>query len=476
VSDTEIDDLAVLVVEDDPAILASLEKVLTRERLNVLSAENGRQALELVREHQVAVIVTDFQMPGMSGLDLLRSVKMVSPETEVILITAYGTIELAVEAMKKGAYDFVVKPFKRHDIVSGVRRALEKQRLVVENRQLRAQLDQTLGKRHLIGQSLAMRQTLEFVDQVAPSSATVMLTGESGTGKELVARALHMGSSRAARPFVAINCAAIPDTILEAELFGYEKGAFTGAVSRKEGRFERAHTGTLFLDEIGEIAPHAQVKLLRVLQEGEVERLGSTKAISVDCRIIASTNRDLDNEVKLGRFREDLYYRLNVISIHLPPLRDRLDDVPLLAHHFLSIYSEKNARTIGAISQDALDLLSNYAWPGNVRELENVIERAVVLAKDDVIGVADLPAQVRSGGGASRSVTIPLGMPLDEVEQRLIQETLKMTDGDKRLAAQLLGIATRTIYRKQKSQDDPSDEGEIQAEAGPVTVPEHETA
>ncbi len=472
----DVDGLTVLVVDDDPANLASLSKVLLREQLHVLTAQNGRQALDQVREHQVAVIVTDFQMPEMSGLDLLRSVKMVSPETEVILITAYGTIELAVEAMKQGAYDFVVKPFKRHDIVSGVRRALEKLQLVTENRQLRAQLDLTRGKRCIIGQSLVMQQTLELVSQVAPSSATVMLTGESGTGKELIARALHQESGRALRPFVAINCAAIPESILEAELFGYEKGAFTGAVSRKEGRFERAHTGTLFLDEIAEIAPHVQVKLLRVLQEGEVERLGSNQPIKVDCRIVAATNKDLDKEVNHGRFRDDLFYRLNVISIELPRLRDRLDDVPLLAHHFLSIYSEKNAKGEVGITPEAMELLSSYSWPGNVRELENIIQRAVVLVKGNLIGVAELPAQIRAGGGASRSVTISLGTPLADVEQMLIQETLKMTDGDKRLAAQLLGIATRTIYRKQKTQDELVDEGDFGPDEPVVREAATETA
>ena len=445
---TVSDDLKVLVVEDDPANRDSLRRVLERERMAVLTASNGREALDIVRAESVAVVVTDFQMPGMTGLELLQSVKTLAPETEVILITAYGTIEMAVQAMKEGAYDFVVKPFKRHDIVRGVRRALEKQRLVIENRRLREELDRTLGKRHIIGQSLAMKETLDLVDQVAPSSATVLLTGESGTGKELFARALHTGSPRSARPFIAINCAAIPDTILEAELFGHEKGAFTGAVARKEGRFERAHQGTLFLDEIGDMAAHVQVKLLRVLQEGELERLGGTRPVKVDCRIVAATNRDLSAEVAAGRFREDLYYRLNVISIHLPPLRDRLDDVPLLAHHFLRHYADKNQKRIHGIAPEAAELLGEYAWPGNVRELENVIERAVVLAKGDGIGPEDLPAKVRTHGGAQRVVAIPLGTPLHEVEMRLIHETLRMTRGDKRLAARLLGIATRTIYRK----------------------------
>ncbi len=449
--------LKALVVDDDAANLASMRRVLEREQLTVLTAESAQRALEIIRQEPVAVIVTDFQMPGMTGLDLLRSVKRMAPETEVIVITAHGTIELAVEAMKLGAYDFVVKPFKRHDIVRGVQRALEKRRLVVENRQLRAQLNQTIGKERIVGQSLAIRDTLEMIDQVAPSSATVMLSGESGTGKELFAKAIHDGSPRASGPFVAINCAAIPDSILEAELFGHEKGAFTGAASRKEGRFERANRGTLFLDEIGEVAPHVQVKLLRALQEGEIERLGGTSTIRVDCRIVAATNKNLMDEVAAGNFRQDLFYRLNVISIHLPPLRSRLDDVPLLAHHFLNDYARKNKKRILGFTSDALGSLAGYSWPGNVRELENVIERAVVLSRNEHIGSDDLPAKVRTGGGAQRTITVPVGMPLEDVEQVLIQETLKLTGGDKRLASQLLGIATRTIYRKQKSYESPQE-------------------
>jgi len=350
--------------------------------------------------------------------------------------------------MKQGAYDFVVKPFKRQDLLRPVRRALEKMALIADNRRLRAELGQALKKRRIIGSSIAIQEVLELVDQVAPSSATVLITGESGTGKELIARAVHEGSPRAGKPFVALNCAAIPDSIMEAELFGYEKGAFTGANQRREGRFVRAHGGTLFLDEIGEMQPHVQVKLLRVLQEGEVERLGGSETIAVDCRIVAATNKDLMAEVEAGRFREDLYYRLNVIHVALPPLRERLDDTTLLAHHFLGVYAEKNKKTIRAITTEALDRLSSYEWPGNVRELENVMERAVVLCRGDRIDEAELPPRVRNNTGSVRSISVPLGTPLEEVERRLIEETLKMTKGDKRLAARLLGIATRTIYRK----------------------------
>ncbi len=445
---SELGILPVLIVDDEAANLTSLAKVLEREGFTVRSASDARGALECLRAESVAVMVTDFQMPGMTGLDLLKTAKSVSPETDVILMTAYGTIEMAVDAMKHGAYDFVVKPFKRHDIVAPVKRALEKQLLLAENRRLKAELERSLGSRRIIGQSTVMRETLDLVDQVAPSSATVLITGESGTGKELIARAIHDGSPRKNKPFVAINCAAIPDTILESELFGAEKGAFTGATQRREGRFERAHQGTLFLDEIGEMAPHVQVKLLRVLQEGEIERLGGTQTVPVDCRIVAATNRDLAKEVAEGRFREDLYYRLNVITLRLPPLRERPDDVPLLAQHFLQTYARKNNKNIVGIEPEAIEMMMGYSWPGNVRELENVTERAVVLARGDRITENDLPPKVRTRGGASRMISFPLGTPLEEVEQKLVNETLKMTKGDKRLAAQLLGIATRTIYRK----------------------------
>ncbi len=445
---SELGILPILIVDDEAANLTSLAKVLEREGFTVRTAADARGALECLRAESVAVMVTDFQMPGMTGLDLLKTAKSVSPETDVILMTAYGTIEMAVDAMKHGAYDFVVKPFKRHDIVPPVKRAFEKQLLLAENRRLKAELDRSLGSRRIIGQSSVMRETLDLVDQVAPSSATVLIMGESGTGKELIARAIHDGSTRKNKPFVAINCAAIPDTILESELFGAEKGAFTGATQRREGRFERAHQGTLFLDEIGEMALHVQVKLLRVLQEGEIERLGGTQTVAVDCRIVAATNRDLAKEVAEGRFREDLYYRLNVINLRLPPLRERPDDVPLLAQHFLQTYARKNNKSILGIEPDAIVMMMAYAWPGNVRELENVTERAVVLARGDRITDNDLPPKVRTRGGAPRMISFPLGTPLEEVEQKLVNETLKMTKGDKRLAAQLLGIATRTIYRK----------------------------
>ncbi|HEX3698484.1 MAG TPA: sigma-54 dependent transcriptional regulator [Polyangia bacterium] len=439
----------VLVVDDEPGIVDSLQKILERESLRVLTAGSGGEALELIRREPVSVLVTDLMMPGMSGIDLLRASRSVSPETETILMTAYGTVENAVDAMKQGAYDFVTKPLKRAHLLRVVGKALEKRSLVQENRSLRAQLA-AHKKRTLIGQSLSWRRTMDIVLQAAPSLATVLLLGESGTGKELLARAIHDSSPRAGGPFVPVNCAALPETILEAELFGYEKGAFTGAVQRHDGRFLQANGGTLFLDEIGEIPTHVQVKLLRVLQEGEVERLGG-RTNRVDLRLVAATNQDLRAAVREGRFREDLYYRLNVIAVPIPPLRDRRDDIPLLAEHFLSLYAERNGRRLAGFSRAAMEALTRHEWPGNVRELENSVERAVVLCRGSAVELDDLPPEVRSGGAAGgdgRSLTFAVGTPLEEIERRVIHATLAHVGGDKRLCAQLLGIATRTIYRR----------------------------
>lgn len=436
----------ILIVDDEQANLDSLSRIMKREGFEVLQANNGKDGLELARRHKVNVLITDLVMPAMTGVDLLKAVRAIVPETEVVLMTAYGTVENAVEAMKQGAYDFVTKPLKRAHIVGVVKRALEKQFLVVENRALKAQLEAT-KRRPIVGNSLPWRRTMDVIMQAAPSSATVLLMGESGTGKELLARALHDSSQRSSQAFIAVNCAAIPESILESELFGYEKGAFTGAVSRKDGRFCLANNGTLFLDEIGEISPQVQVKLLRVLQEGEYDRLGG-RTEKVDIRLIAATNKDLTQEVKEGRFREDLFYRLNVIGLTIPPLRERSEDIPLLADVFLRRYAEKNDKTISGFTRSALDRLSSYDWPGNVRELENVIERAVVLTKAQVIDEDDLPRDLLGAHRDGHSITVSVGTPLEEVEQRLIHETLRHTKGDKRLAAQLLGIATRTIYRR----------------------------
>ena len=437
-----------LVVEDDDTNRQTLERVFSKEPYELRLAPDGETALDIVREESVDVVLSDLMMPGMDGLELLKTVRTLQPDIEFILVTAYGTVEKAVEAMKEGAYDFITKPFKRVEVIRRVRRAMEKQLLLHENRRLRERLAGIDRETTIVGRSGSIRSVLDLVEQVAPSSATVLLLGESGTGKELFARQLHARSDRKDRPFVAVNCAAIPETILESELFGYEAGAFTGATHRKAGRFELAHTGTLFFDEVGEIPPSMQVKLLRVLQDGVFERLGGTKPVSVDVRIVAATNRPLAEDVANGRFREDLYYRLNVIQVEIPPLRERRDDIPLLAHHFLSAFATKNRKDVLGMASDAVDALSAYDWPGNVRELENVMERAVILSKTREVQKENLPESVASGNSDRQSVSIPLGTPLEEVEQLLIKETLRMTKGDKSTAARLLGIATRTIYRK----------------------------
>ncbi len=440
----------VLVVDDEANILEALQKVLTKEGFEVRTAGNGRQALEVLRKQPVRVMITDLRMPGMTGDDLLKAAKAITPEVEVIVMTAYGTVENAVEAMKLGAYDFVSKPLKRATVVAAVRKAMDKHVLVAENRELKAQLA-AVTKRGIVGNSQVMRATLEMARLAANSSATVLLLGESGTGKELLARYIHEHSPRVREGFVATNCAALPESILESELFGHEKGAFTGAVRARSGRFQEADHGTLFLDEIGEIPRSVQVKLLRALQEGEIEPVGG-RTTAVDFRLVCATNRDLTQEVKEGRFREDLFYRINVVPIRIPPLRDRLEDVPLLADHFLRMYAARHGKPVDGISDGAAELMGRYGWPGNVRELENAIERAVVLARSNRVEVDDLPPELRDPqAGHGRQLTFTVGTPLEEVERRMLMETLKFTRGDKRLAADLLGIATRTIYRKLES-------------------------
>lgn len=439
-------DGTVLVVDDEASNRTSLEKIFQKEGLRVLLADSAKTALELLRGHKVHVVLTDLMMPGPNGVELLRAVRELSPSTEVVLMTAYGTVETAVLAMREGAYDFVEKPLKRATIVRSVRKAMEHATLLAENQKLRAEI-QALTQREIVGQSAALRQVLEVARQAAPSVANVLVLGESGTGKELIARFIHQNSTRAGRPFVPVNCSAIPESILEAELFGYERGAFTGAVTRKDGRFARARFGTLFLDEVGELSPAVQVKLLRVLQEGEFEPLGGG-TVRADVRIVTATNRDLAREVEAGRFREDLFYRLNVIALTAPPLRARREDIPLLIDHFLGQYCAKNGRSRLSVSKDALGLLVQYAWPGNVRELENVMERAAVLCQGPELTESDLPEVIRTHEGSSEAMAFPVGTPLVEVERRLIRETLRHTAGDKSLAAQLLGISARTIYRK----------------------------
>ena len=449
------DSITVLVVDDEPSNLTSIEKIFQRDGMRVLTAQNAREALEILRTQLVDVVLTDVMMPATSGLELLRAVKQLAPDVELVLMTAYGTVEAAVQAMRDGAYDFVEKPLKRMTIVKTVRKAAERRSLTLENRQLKQELSVLVG-REIVGSSAALRRVLDIALQAAPSSASVLVLGESGTGKELLARFIHQHSTRRDKAFVAVNCSAIPESILEAELFGHEKGAFTGAVSKREGRFARADGGTLFLDEIGELSQAVQVKLLRVLQEGEYEPVGG-ETQKADVRIVTATNRDLASEVAAGRFRGDLYYRLNVIALTAPPLRTRREDIPLLVEHFLTVYCKKNSKPRLAVARETLTKMAGYSWPGNVRELENVIERAVVLCRTDTLRLEDLPETIAESEASSDStITFGVGTPLDEVERRLIRETLRHAKGDKSVAAQLLGISTRTIYRKLGEDESPA--------------------
>jgi two-component system response regulator HydG len=437
----------VLVLDDEEQMLAAQEKMLTREGYDVTTATNGTLALELLREAEPPfdVALCDLRMEGMDGMQFIETAKALYPDLEIIMMTGYGTIETAVEAIRKGAYDFLPKPFKRMQLLKIIGRAMERRALVFENRRLRQQVAQG-GSSSMIGQGAAMRQVSELIAQVAASEATILILGESGTGKEVVARQIHESSDRARGPFVKVSCAALPETLLEAELFGYERGAFTGADRRKPGRFELAQGGTLFLDEIGDIPLEMQVKLLRVLQEREFDRLGGTSPIKADVRVLAATHRDLKGLVDKGQFREDLYYRLAVIPIEVPPLRDRREDVPLLVAHFVEKFAKDR---VPDVESEALEALMAWDWPGNVRELENAMERAVVLSKDGRIGTRQLPPHILPDQGDVEQgyLRVPLGTSMREIEDLLIKQAMEISGGDKQKAATLLGISARTITR-----------------------------
>jgi two-component system response regulator HydG len=446
----------VLVVDDEEALRVSVEKVLRRAGYEVDTAGTGAEALAKVRTSAYQLAITDFKLPDVDGIEVMRQARALQPDLEVLLVTAFASIPLAVDAVKQGAYDFLAKPFSRAELEQSVARALEKQALAAENRRLRVELASRSGatRQRVVGQSEAIRRVLQLAEQVAGSTATVLITGESGTGKEVLAEAIHRLSPRADHPLVKVNCSALPETLLEAELFGYERGAFTGAAGRREGRFAAANHGTLFLDEVATLSPAVQVKLLRVLQDGTYEPLGTTRTVRADCRIVAATNADLVQRVAEGHFREDLFYRLDVITITMPPLRERTGDVPLLADHFLRMYAARNGKAVEGFSRAALEVLDAWHWPGNIRELEHFVERAVVLTTGRTVEVDHLPdalhasRPVPTGGSAPRTIPVPVGTPLEEVERLLIRETLRTTGGNKQRAASLLGIATRTIYRK----------------------------
>ena len=437
----------VLIADDDQAITSLFEEILSGEGYQVTAVNGGAAALKVIRDEDLDMLITDIMMPEVSGLDILHEVKKNHPDTMVILITSFGTVEAAISAMKDGAYDYISKPFKIDEIVLSVRRALEQKELLKQYQFLQKGIKEKYKLENIVGRSNEMLDVYKTVAKIAPSRSTVLITGESGSGKELVARAIHQNSTRADKPFVVIQCASIPETLIEGELFGYMKGAFTGANATRRGLFEEADTGTCFLDEIGEIPLSTQVKLLRVIQEREVRRLGADHPIKIDVRIIAATNRKLEDMIKEGKFREDLYYRLSVVSIHLPPLRERTEDIPLLCQHFIRKYCTEYNKPIKMLSPEAAILLTQYNWPGNVRELENVIERAVNLSYHDVIMMEDLPDKVSLTVKSAVINFIDENITLDELEQKFLEKNLKDTNWNYTLTAEKMGISVRTIQR-----------------------------
>ncbi|MDE3018161.1 MAG: sigma-54-dependent Fis family transcriptional regulator [Nitrospirota bacterium] len=444
----------ILVAEDDAAARELLVEALKKEGYDVEAVVGGKEAIERGRQRQFDLVLTDIRMGDVSGFEVLQAFQASSPDTPIVLLTAFGSMEGAIEAMKQGAYDYLAKPFRREDVRLVVRRSLDHRRLIRENAKFREELRDRDSRSPLVGSSPPMLEVYKLVAKVAAGKSTVLLEGESGTGKELVARAIHSNSARRDGPFVPVNCAALPESLLESELFGHERGAFTGAVSAKPGLFEMANGGTLFLDEIGDISPALQVKLLRVLQEQEVRRVGGTAVVRLDCRLVGATNQDLATLVKEGRFREDLFYRLNVVRIPLPPLRQRREDIPMLAHHFLQQCAGGQPHPIRGFLPETMACLQQYAWPGNVRELENVIERVVSLSRGPLVLPSDLPEAIRqahSGSTAGTGGHAPgesgAWLTLEEMEKQYLQRVLQETRGNKVQAAKILGIDRRTLYR-----------------------------
>jgi DNA-binding NtrC family response regulator len=445
----------ILVAEDEDLMRAIVTRLLEETGYRVAATANAEAALEKFAAEDVAVTLTDIRMAGMDGLALLDRIKDIDEEAIVIVMTAYSSVDSAVAALRKGAYDYITKPFVNEDLLQSVKNAIRQRELFRENRQLRRELDRRYSFSEIIGTSPALQAVFRLVEKVSGTNTNILIQGESGTGKELIARAIHHNSPRAERPFVAINCGALPEALLESELFGHTKGAFTGAVTNKLGLFRSAEGGTVFLDEVGEIAPAMQVRLLRAIQEHEVTPLGSSLAVSFDARIICATNRDLEKEVSEGRFREDLFYRLNVIEIHLPPLRERREDIPLLVRNFITRTAREQATNEKGLEPAAMSALINYNWPGNVRELQNAIERAFTLSGDE-IDPDSLPPRVRDAASqTSNTMRDPDGLrpTLEEIERRHIFETLASVNQDKARAANILGIDLSTLYRKLKRYD-----------------------
>jgi DNA-binding NtrC family response regulator len=451
----------ILIVEDEPKMLRLLDLNLAEEGYATLAAPDAETGLKLLRQEKVDLVLTDLKLPRMDGLEFLQAVKRSNAPMPVILMTAYGTVETAIEAMKAGASDYVLKPFSMEEIKLVIGKELDVRRLREENRDLREALGERYRFENIVAQSAKMQEVLAVVERVAPTNSTVLLGGESGVGKDMIARAIHQHSRRASGPFIKINCTAIPENLLESELFGYEKGAFTGAMTAKPGKFELADKGTIFLDEIGDVPGAIQVKLLRVLQEREFERLGGTKTLKVDVRVVAATNQDLRAALEQGTFREDLYYRLNVVPISIPPLREHKEDIPYLVDHFLSRFARESAKPITGITPAAMRMLTDFHWPGNIRELENIIERAVALSTGTMLDVGDIRLDVGSGGavvvgpGMSASdaagAFLPSGMTLEQYEDEIIKEALRRANGNKSQAARLLGLSRNAFrYRLSK--------------------------
>ena len=437
----------ILVIDDEKNIREGLQIALEDDGYEVLTAEDGATGLKTALSEAVDLVITDLRMPGAGGQEILRKVTSETPGVPVIVLTGHGTVETAVEAMRMGAYDFLTKPLDLDRLSLLVKRALQNRELVLQHRELVEQIRSDKAFEHIVGKSAAMEHVFEMIRKVAPSRASVLITGESGVGKELIASAIHNLSPRRNNNYIKVHCAALAESLLESELFGHEKGAYTGAVSQKRGRFELADGGTIFLDEIGEINQNLQIKILRVLQENQFERVGGEKLITVDTRLITATNRDLEKEVAAGTFRSDLYYRLNVVHIHVPALRERKEDIPLLIAAFIKEFTEENAKPISAIEPKARAALYAYDWPGNIRQLRNCLESAVVMSSDDTIRLSDLPEPVREAEQLA-SVHIRIGTSLAEAERNIIMETLAAYNGNKSKTADVLGIGRKTLHRK----------------------------
>lgn len=464
----------VLIIDDDDIVRDALNTYLSKTGYNVTLACNGREGLDIIREENFDLIITDLMMPQISGMEVLKELKIMNISTPVIVITAYGTVQNAVEAMKHGAFDYITKPFSLEEFGIVVNRAIGISKLQKENLLLKKQLKKKYRFEGLVGDSTGMQKVYEMIEKIADTESTVLITGESGTSKEMIAKTIHYESSRCNAPFIPVNCAAIPKDLLESELFGHEKGAFTGALNTRIGRFELANNGTLFLDEVGELAPHLQVKLLRVLQEREFERVGGIKTIKVDVKILAATNSDLERAVKEGRFREDLYYRLNVIPLHIPPLRERRDDIPLLIDHFAVEFARKRKRQPLRFTKEAMNALLHYEWPGNVRELKNLVERLTILVNNDLVTINDLPEKFNAITSSSYSTStlinanpnlpianlseikdlpddaIDLNKLINDIEKDMILRALEKAGGIKSKAASLLKLNRTTLIEKMK--------------------------